>query len=131
MQIYSLSVILFSRIFYPHLALVFFLCFPYLHIYRRTVFSNQEFRPLDEADIFRIVEYLLASDIHEIIVRLESIEIEMIDILPVFIIVHVGRTLHGCFDSKQERYEMFGNSRLPSPEIPTEKDPISLFRGDR
>ena len=81
--------------------LIFLIRFQYLNIYGRIISPYEQFRPFDETDVFWIIKYFLTSDIHEIIVRLETIEIEMIDILSIFIIIYICRAFYRSLDSEK------------------------------
>ncbi len=82
--------------------------------------------PLDETYILTIIEDFTPTDEIEIFEGIEPIEIEMIDILSIFLVVCIGRTPYDhvfiCRDSpKYAAYQC----RLPSAEISVKKYPIS------
>ncbi len=88
--------------------------------------------PFDETDIFLIVEDISSTDTVEILENIESIEIEMIDILSIFLIVCIGWTAYnhipiGIESSEYRAYER----SFSSTEISDKKNPISSLEIER
>ena len=109
---------------HSHLSFVCSVGFQEFYVDCWAISTKEKFWPFDEADIGRIIEYLFSSYIHKIIIRLQAIEIKMIDIGTIFMVVGVCRTLHGYFLTQMDRDEIFGECRFSGSEVSSQKYPI-------
>ena len=116
--------------FYPRLPFILIFCFYEFNIDGWFVFSFKNFWPFYETNVFGIIENLFSSDIHEIIVRLESIEIKMVNIF-ISIIISIGRAFYCHFLTKERRNKLSRDCCFSCPKISSEKYPIPYLRKDR
>ena len=81
-------------------------------------------RPFDEGDVAFRIENLFSADVYERFVVFDAVEVEMVEILTVFLVVDVG----GAFDVFRDAPDLgdgFYEGRLAGSEVSVEERQIA------